>query len=415
MEKENPFQTAQAQLDEAAGKLGLDAACREMLRWPQRELHVALPLKMDDGTVRVFRGFRVQFNSARGPCHGGIRWHPDETSDTVRSLAALMTWRCACVDLPLGGASGAIVCNPKELSDTEKERLARAYVRALGNWLGSHRDVPSPDVYTTPQIMAWMMDEYENLVRESQSGAVTGKPLGVGGSTGRSDAVARGGIFAVREAMRALGIKHRGKFAVQGFGNAGQNAALLHSDLLGGGTLVAASDSQGGVCLETGLDPQKLVAHKLATGAVKGLPGAKPISNEALVELDVDVLYPAALGGIITQKNASRIKARIICELANGPVTPGAERALLAKGCHIIPDLLANSGGVTVGYFEQVQNISNCYWPLGDVSRMLDDRMTTAYRAVYAMSQKTGVSMRSAAYMMAVDRVAKAMRLRGWV
>jgi glutamate dehydrogenase (NAD(P)+) len=223
----NPFEIAQRQLDEAAERLGLDRSTQEMLRQPQRELHVTIPVRMDNGSIRVFNGFRVQYNSARGPCKGGIRWHPDETIDTIRALAAWMTWKCACVDIPLGGGKGGIICNPKELSDAEKERLARGYVRAIAEALGVHKDVPAPDVYTTPQIMAWMMDEYEAIVRHSHPGVITGKPIELGGSQGRADATARGGLFTVREAMKVLGIKHRGKFAIQGFGNAGQFAALL--------------------------------------------------------------------------------------------------------------------------------------------------------------------------------------------
>jgi len=411
----NPFEIAQQQLDEAAEKLGLDNGTRTLLRSPRREVHVTIPIRMDNGTVKVFQGFRVQYNAARGPCKGGIRWHPDETIDTIRALAAWMTWKCACVDIPLGGGKGGIVCNPKELSEGEKERLARGYIRAVAEVLGVHKDVPAPDVYTTPQIMAWMMDEYETIVRESHPGVITGKPLPVGGSAGRDDATARGGIFTVREAMKALDIKHRGKFAIQGFGNAGQYAALLHREILGGGKLVAATDSQSGAFNDAGLDPEKLVAHKLKTGSLKGFPGAKTISNKDLLELDVDVLYPAALENVITKKNAKEIKARIVCELANGPTTPEADRILCKNDVHVIPDFLANAGGVTVSYFEQVQNTYNYYWPLGDVHKLLDDRMTMAYRAVYTMSKDQGVHMRLGAYMVAVERVAKAMKLRGWV
>jgi len=411
----NPFEIAQRQLDEAAAKLGLDDGTRELLRVPRREVHITIPIKMDNGTVKVFRGFRVQYNAARGPCKGGIRWHPDETIDTVRALAAWMTWKCACVDIPLGGGKGGIICNPKELSEGEKERLSRGYIRALAEILGVHKDVPAPDVYTTPQIMAWMMDEYEAIVRQSHPGVITGKPLPIGGSEGRGDATARGGIFTVREAMKALGIKHRGKFAVQGFGNAGQYAALLHREILGGGKLIAATDSQSGVHNDAGLDPEKLVAHKLKTGSLKGFPGAESISNKDLLELDLDVLYPAALEGVITKENASRIKARIVCELANGPTTPEADGILHERDVHVIPDFLANAGGVTVSYFEQVQNTYNYYWPLGDVHKLLDDKMTQAYRAVFAMSREQKVHMRLGAYMVAVDRVAKAMKLRGWV
>jgi len=415
MSNQNPFEIAQRQLDEAAEKLGLDKATHELLRWPQREIHVTLPVKMDDGTTRIFQGFRVQYNSALGPTKGGIRWHPAETIDTVRALAAWMTWKCALVNIPLGGGKGGVICNPKEMSEGEKERLARAYMRAVSAHLGVHKDVPAPDVYTTPQIMAWMMDEYEAIVHESHPGVITGKPLALGGSQGRGDATARGGVFTVREACKALGVDPKGKFAVQGFGNAGQFAALLHPEILGGGKLVAVSDSRGGVYNEAGINPREIVDHKLKTGAVKDFPGTKPITNEELLELDVDILYPAALENVITKDNAPNIKAKIVCELANGPTTPEADVILHQKGVHVIPDFLANAGGVTVSYFEQVQNTYNYYWSLADVHKQLDDKMTAAYHAVYNMHKEKGVHMRLAAYMVAVSRVAEAVKLRGWV
>jgi len=411
----NPFEIAQRQLDEAAEKLGLDKATHELLRWPQREFHVTLPVRMDDGSTKVFRGYRVQYNSSRGPTKGGLRWHPAETIDTVRALAAWMTWKCALVNIPLGGGKGGVTCNPKTMSEAEKERLARAYIRAIGPHLGVHKDVPAPDVYTTPQIMAWMMDEYEAMVNHSHPGMITGKPLALGGSKGRGDATARGGVFTVREASKALGIDPKGTFAVQGFGNAGQFAALLHPELLGGGKLVAVSDSRGGVYSDAGIDPKKVVDHKLKTGAVKGFPGTNPISNEELLELEVDILYPSALENVITEKNAPNIKAKISCELANGPTTPEADVILHDKGVHVIPDFLANAGGVTVSYFEQVQNTYNYYWTLEDIHKQLDEKMTEAYHAVYNMHKEKKVHMRLAAYIVAVARVAEAVKLRGWV
>ena len=416
MSELNPFKIAQEQLDEAAEKLGLDKATHELLRWPMREFRFTLPVKMDSGQTRIFHGYRVQYNNARGPTKGGLRWHPDETIDTVRALAAWMTWKTAVVDIPLGGGKGGITCNPKELSDGEKERLARAFIRAVGRQLGVHRDVPAPDVYTTPQIMAWMMDEYETITGESHPGVITGKPIPLGGSQGRSDATARGGVYCVREAAKAKNIDASdATYAIQGFGNAGQYAATLHPEILGGGTLLAVSDSRGGIYSANGIDPHAIVKHKLETGRVADFPDTKPISNEGLIELEVDVLYPAALEGIITGANAGRVKAGILCELANGPTTPEADKILHAKGVFVIPDLLANAGGVTVSHFEQVQNTYNYYWSLEDVYQQLDRKMTDAFEAVYKMQQSTKAHMRLAAYMVSVSRVAEACALRGWV
>jgi len=416
MSEMNPFQIAQQQLDQAARKLGLDEATHELLRWPMREFRFTLPVKMDNGKTRVFHGYRVQYNDARGPNKGGIRWHPDETIDTVRALAAWMTWKTAVADLPLGGGKGGVTCNPKEMSDGEKERLARAWMRAVARELGVHRDVPAPDVYTTPQIMAWMMDEYEHIVGHSHPGVITGKPLALGGSQGRHDATARGGVYCVREACRVKGIDPaKCTYAIQGFGNAGQYAATLHRELLGGGKLVAVSDSSGGVINRGGIDPEKIVAHKLETGRVSGFPGTEPITNEALLELDVDVLYPSALEGVITAKNAKNIRCKISCELANGPTTPEADEILFGKGVVVLPDFLANSGGVTVSYFEQVQNTYNYYWSREDVNQQLDRKITDAFMAVHKMQQQAKVHMRLAAYMVSVTRVAEACKLRGWV
>ncbi len=412
----NPFAIAQQQLDEAAKQLGLDEATHELLRWPMREYHVTLPVKMDDGTTRIFKGYRVQYNNARGPTKGGLRWHPDETIDTVRALAAWMTWKTAVVDIPLGGGKGGVTCNPKELSDTEKERLARGYIRAVGHELGVHRDVPAPDVYTTPQIMAWMMDEYETIVGHSHPGVITGKPLPIGGSPGRTDATARGGVYCVREAAKALNLDlSNATYVIQGFGNAGQFAATLHREILGGGKLLAVSDSRGGAINRKGINPADMVQHKLETGTVTGFPGTESISNEDLLELECDVLYPAALEAVITDRNAQNINARIVCELANGPTTPEADKILQDKGVYVLPDFLANAGGVTVSYFEQVQNTYNYYWSLEEVHRQLDLKMSRAFHDVHEMSQKLKTHNRLAAYMLAVTRVAEACKLRGWV
>jgi glutamate dehydrogenase (NAD(P)+) len=411
----NPFKIAQSQLDTAAATLGLDEATHQLLRWPQRELHVTIPVRMDDGKVKLFHGYRVQYNGARGPTKGGLRWHPDETIDTVRALSAWMTWKTAVVDLPLGGGKGGVTCNPKELSTGEKERLARGYIRAVGRFLSDTKDVPAPDVYTTPDIMAWMMDEYETIVGEHCPGVITGKPIALGGSAGRGDATARGGIFVVREAAAKLGMDLKGKpMAIMGFGNAGQYAATLGVELLGM-KVIAASDSQGGVHNPAGLDAKALVDYKNKKGTLAGFPGAQAITSEKLLELDVTVLFPAALENVITDVNASRIKAKIVCELANGPTTPEADAVLYKNKVFVIPDFLANAGGVTVSYFEQVQNAYNYYWNLDLVYSRLDEKMTRAFADVYAMHERHKVNMREAAYLVSVSRVAEACRLRGWV
>jgi glutamate dehydrogenase (NAD(P)+) len=311
-----------------------------------------------------------------------------------------------------------VTCDPKALSTNEKERLARGYMRAIKaqNLLGVMKDVPAPDVYTTPQIMGWMMDEYETLRGEHHPGMITGKPLPLGGSQGRNDATARGGVYCVREACKDKGLDPaQATYAIQGFGNAGQFAATLHQEILGGGKLIAASDSRGGIQNLDGMDPHALVKYKLETGSVQGFPGSKPISNEELLEMKCDVLYPSALENVITERNAGNIKAKIMCELANGPTTPEADRILYKNKVFVLPDFLANAGGVTVSYFEQVQNTYNYYWPLDEVHRQLDRKMTDAYHAVVETSEKKKVHMRLAAYMVSVARVAEAAKLRGWV
>ena len=411
----NPFAIAQQQLDAAAGRLGLDAATHEFLRWPQRELIVTLPVQMDDGTINIFRGYRVQYNYARGPAKGGLRWHPNENIDTVRALAAWMTWKTSVVDIPLGGAKGGVTCNPKGMSEGEKQRLARAYIRGVASVLSVSKDVPAPDVYTTPQIMAWMMDEYETLKGEHHPGVITGKPLPLGGSQGRGDATARGGIYVLREAAKISGMNLQGKtMAIQGFGNAGQFAALLGSEILGL-KLVGASDSKGGVYNRNGFDPKTLIDYKLKTGKLQGFPGADPISNEELLELDVTVLFPSAMENVITAENAGKLRCKISCELANGPTTPEADDILYKNNVLVLPDFLANAGGVTVSYFEQVQNTYNFYWPLTEVHQRLAEKMTQAFHGVYEMYLREKVNMRQAAYLVAVARVAEACKLRGWV
>jgi len=410
----NPFAIAQQQFDTAAAILNLDPRLRAVLREPVRELHVSLPIRMDDGDVKVFKGFRVQYNDARGPSKGGIRFHPDETIDTVRALAAWMTWKTAVMDLPLGGGKGGVICNPKALSERELERLSRAYIDAIAWIMGPDRDIPAPDVYTTPQIMGWMMDEYSKLSGHSTPGSITGKPLSLWGSLGRDDATARGTWYAIREAAQVVGLDMtKARVAIQGFGNAGTFAATLGPALYGC-TVVAVSDSRGGVFNAKGLEFDALRAHKADTGSVVGFPGGEPISNADILETDADILIPAALENQITVDNAPRVKARIIAEAANGPTTPDAHAVLHGRGIFVIPDFLCNAGGVTVSYFEWVQNQRGMPWELEDVHRRLDRKMTRAFAEVLAASRRHAVDMRTGAYCVAVARVAEATRARGW-
>lgn len=415
MEEHNPFAIAQKQFDKCAEILELDASVRKVLRVPMREYQVSLPVRMDDGTIEVFQGFRVQYNDARGPTKGGVRFHPNETIDTVRALSAWMTWKCALLDLPLGGAKGSVVCSPRDMSMRELEALSRAYVRALYPVLGPDRDIPAPDVYTGPQTMAWMMDEYLQISGRTNFGVMTGKPLPLGGCLGRDDATARGAMYTVREAAKALGIDlAKSSFAIQGFGNVGFHAAWLAHKLLDG-RVVAVSDSRGAIHNEEGLDPDAVYEHKITTGSVVGFPGAVAITNDDLLELEVDVLVPAALESVITEENAPDVKARLIAEIANGPVTPEADDILGEKGVHQVPDFLCNAGGVTVSYFEMVQNASMDFWEVEQVYDRLEKRMTAAYRSVRETAADYQVNMRQAAYVVAVRRVLDAMRLRGWV
>ena len=415
MSETNPFKIAQRQLDETAAILGLDPATHALLREPLRQLIVTIPVRMDDGSVKVFQGYRVQYNDARGPCKGGLRWHPDETLDTVKALAAWMTWKTAVVDIPLGGGKGGVTCNPKELSPTEQERLARGYIRAVWKILGEQTDIPAPDVYTNPQIMAWMMDEYSIIRGYMVPGVITGKPLALGGSAGRGDATARGGIYTTREAGHVLDLHLRGaSAAIQGYGNAGQHAHQLAEEVLGM-RVVAVSDSKGGIYQEDGLGFESTMRYKHETGSVVEMPHTTPLTNAELLELDVTVLFPAALENVITEANAANIKAKIVAELANGPTTPEADQILHDKGVYVIPDFLCNAGGVTVSYFEQVQDAYNYYWPLEMVHERLDKKMTAAFHAVHKMAQAKRVHNRLAAYLVAVERVAEAAKLRGWV
>lgn len=411
----NPFEIAQAQLDGAAEILQLEPEMHAFLREPMREFHFTIPVRMDSGRSRVFHGYRVQYNDSRGPAKGGIRFHPDETIDTVRALAAWMTWKTAVVDIPLGGGKGGIICDPRLLSQSELERLSRGYMRAIARFVGLKQDVPAPDVYTNPQIMAWMMDEYRVVVGYHEPGVITGKPLELGGSAGRGDATARGGIYTVREAGKVLGLELKGATAaVQGYGNAGQFGHKLAVELLGQ-VVIAVSDSRGGILNKNGLDFDAVVAHKTQTGSVIDFPGAQNITNAELLELDVDVLYPSALENVITSQNAANIKAKIVAELANGPTTPAADVILYNNGVYVIPDFLCNAGGVTVSYFEMVQNSYQYYWEEELAHERLDQKMTKAFYAVHRMAEAKKVNNRVAAYLVSVERVAQAVRLRGWI
>jgi len=411
----NPFEIVQKQIDKCARIMKLDPDVTDILKSPMRELHVSLPVRMDNGSVKVFQGFRVQYNDAKGPTKGGIRFHPDETIDTVRALAAWMTWKCALMDLPLGGGKGGIICNPKEMSEGELERLSRAYARAVYQFIGPERDVPAPDVYTTPQIMAWIMDEYSAMAGKSQFGVITGKPLALGGSRGRGDATAKGGMYCIREAARKLGIDlGKATIAVQGYGNAGYYAAKLAREMFGS-RIIAVCDSQGGCYCKTGIDPEEANKIKTKTTSVCNLKMGDKINGDDLLELDVDILIPSAIENVITEKNANNIKAKIVAELANGPTTPEADDILYKKGIHVIPDFLCNAGGVTVSYFEMVQNFNMYYWDEDEVYDRLDKKMTTAYNSVWDTHKDYKIHMRQAAYVRAVERVVEAMKLRGWV
>jgi glutamate dehydrogenase (NAD(P)+) len=413
-EELNPFKIAQEQLDAAAKLLKLDPAVHALLREPKRILEVMFPVRMDNGQVKSFKGFRVQYNDARGPCKGGIRFHPQETLDTVKALAAWMTWKTACVGIPFGGAKGGVICNPKEMSRVELERLSRAYIDAIATVIGPELDIPAPDVYTDPQIMAWMMDEFNKTRGHNTPGVITGKPIPLGGSEGRGDATARGAVYTIREATKRLHIPLKGaSSAIQGYGNAGSYTAILLQEM--GAKVIAVSDSKGGILNEKGLDPDAVLQHKQKTGSVVGFPGTEAISNEELLQLQCDILVPAALENAITGKNASQIKAKIVAEAANGPTTPDADDILFKNKVFDIPDFLCNAGGVTVSYFEWVQNIYGLYWPVEEVHDRLDKIMTKAFNDVYEVHEKQGVNMRMAAYMLSVQRVADAMKLRGWV
>ncbi len=413
-EELDPFKIAQKQLDEAAKIMKLDSQALAILREPMSMVQVQIPVRMDDGSTKVFTGFRVHYNFARGPTKGGIRFHPQESLSTVKALAAWMTWKTSLADIPYGGAKGGVICDPKSLSVSELERLSRGYVRAIGEYIGPDIDIPAPDVYTTPQIMAWMMDEYSVMEGYNVPGVITGKPLEIGGSLGRGDATARGGMFILREAAKHLHVDlAKANVAIQGFGNAGEFAHKLVTEMFHS-KVVAVSDSKGGIYNADGLDFEAVKVHKMKTGSVVGFKGAKEISNADLLELKVDVLIPSALENQITSKNAANVKAKIILELANGPTTPDADEILVKNKVFDIPDFLANSGGVIVSYFEWVQNINGFYWDLDEVYSKLDRKVSKSFWETTETMVKYNTNPRMAAYILAVDRIAKAMKLRGW-
>ena len=410
--KENPFEIAQRQFDNAAKYLDLKEGIKAKLRVPKRELTVYFPVKMDDGSIRMFTGHRVQHNLARGPAKGGIRYHPDVTIDEVRALAMWMTWKCAVVNIPYGGAKGGVACNPKEMSERELERLTRRFTSEIIMLIGPESDIPAPDVNTNAQTMAWIMDTYSMTKGYSVPAVVTGKPVEIGGSLGRREATGRGVMFTTREALKYLGMSIEGtRVVVQGFGNVGAIGAELLQEM--GCTVIAVSDSRGGIYNPKGLDVKDVIRHKAETGTVVGYPGTDTVTNKELLELDCEVLVPAALENTITEENADGIKARIIAEGANGPTTPEADDILFDKGIFVIPDILANAGGVTVSYFEWVQGLQNFFWSEDEVNRNLENIMIKAFQDVLAISQRREVSMRIAAYILAIDRVATATLLRG--
>ncbi|HVB09435.1 MAG TPA: Glu/Leu/Phe/Val dehydrogenase [Bacillota bacterium] len=410
----NPYAIVRGQVKQACDALKLDASAYEILKQPVRILEVAIPVTMDDGTVRTFTGYRSQHNDALGPTKGGIRFHPDVNLDEVRALSMWMTIKCSLLGLPFGGGKGGVICNPKELSEAELEQISRGFIRGVSAIVGPEKDVPAPDVYTNPQIMAWMMDEYSRMQRSNAFALITGKPVELGGSLGRGEATGRGCVVTIQAAMKKLGMKPAGaRAAVQGFGNAGTVAARLLHEL--GCKVIAVSDSRGGIQAAGGLDIPAVIAHKNRTGSVAGFPGSQPISNADLLTMDCDVLVPAALENQITAENADRIRAKIVAEAANGPTTPAAQEILFKKGVFDLPDVLANAGGVTVSYFEWVQNLYNFYWTEAEVNQRMQEMMERAFEAVYALKEQHKTTMRQAAYIYAVKRVADAMRLRGWL
>jgi glutamate dehydrogenase (NAD(P)+) len=408
----NPWQVAQQQFDLAAERLNLDPGLRRVLREPRRELTVHFPVKMDDGSVQVYTGYRVQHNLGRGPAKGGIRYHQDVSLDEVKALAMWMTWKCAVVGIPYGGGKGGVIVDPKKLSQKELEALTRRFFTEIEVLIGPEKDIPAPDVNTNAQIMAWMMDTYSMHAGHTVPGVVTGKPISLGGSEGRNEATARGTVFCVMEATREIRMDiHGATVSIQGFGNAGSIAARLISDE--GATVVAVSDSTGGIHNPDGLDIGRVTAWKKEHGTVQGFPGSSDISNAAVLEVDCDILIPAALENQITARNAGNIKARIVAEAANGPTTPEADQQMFQRGVFMIPDILCNAGGVTVSYFEWVQDLNRDHWSESVVNAKLKEIMVKAFHETLALAQRDQIDMRTAAYLLAVQRVADATSMRG--
>jgi glutamate dehydrogenase (NAD(P)+) len=408
----NPWQVAQQQFDLAAERLNLDPGLRRVLREPRRELTVHFPVKMDDGSVQVYTGYRVQHNLGRGPAKGGIRYHQDVSLDEVKALAMWMTWKCAVVGIPYGGGKGGVIVDPKKLSQKELEALTRRFFTEIEVLIGPEKDIPAPDVNTNAQIMAWMMDTYSMHAGHTVPGVVTGKPISLGGSEGRNEATARGTVYCIIEAARHLGIElPRARVSIQGFGNAGSIAGTLISDE--GATVVAVSDSTGGIHNPDGLDIKRVINWKKEHGTVQGFPGASDISNAQVLEVDCDILIPAALENQITAHNAHNIKARLIAEAANGPTTPEADEILWKKSKFMIPDILCNAGGVTVSYFEWVQDLNRDHWSESVVNSKLKEIMVKAFQETLAIARRDQINMRTAAYLLAVQRVADATSLRG--
>ena len=408
----NPFRIAQIQFDMAAEYLKLDPGLRQILRTPKRVMEVSVPVKMDNGQTKVFTGFRVQHNVSRGPAKGGLRYHPNVTLDEVKALAAWMTWKTATVNLPYGGAKGGIICDPKRMSKGELERMTRRYAAEIQPIIGPEVDIPAPDVYTDAQTMAWIMDTYAMTVGHAAPGVVTGKPVSIGGSEGRTDATGRGVLYVVEEACKVKKINLRGAtVAIQGFGNVGSAVARLFAEKKA--KIVAISDSRGGVHNPRGIDPLRALRYKERSGTVVGMPGASRISNDELLALKCDILVPAALENVITLHNAEQIKAKIVAEAGNGPTTPHADEILSRKGVFVVPDILANAGGVTVSYFEWAQDLQGFFWQVQEVNSKLEFVMRRAFNDVHETMRKFHVYPRAAAYILAVGRVADATLVRG--
>lgn len=410
----NPLVIAQKQIKKACDILGVEESVYELLKEPMRVLEVSIPVQMDDGSIKVFKGYRSQHNDALGPTKGGIRFHPDVTLDEVKALSMWMTFKCGVVGLPYGGAKGGVVVNPKELSNDELQRLSRGYIRAIASIIGPEKDIPAPDVGTNAQIMAWMVDEYNKIVGYNSPAVITGKPLIYGGSKGRVAATGYGVALMAREAVKRLNMDFKDcTVAIQGFGNVGSHAGLSLKRL--GAKIIAVSDVYGGIYNEKGIDAEKLVEHVNKTGTVCNFEGTTPITNEELLTMKVDILVLAALENQITSANANEVKAKIICEGANGPTTPEADKILSEKGVFVVPDILANSGGVIVSYFEWVQNLMNYYWTEKEVEERQEIMMVNAFNSIYDLAQQYKVDMRTAAYMISIKRVYEAMKVRGWL